>query len=147
MAFDSNQNKIWIFGGFGLNGNFGKSDMWSFDVRSLAFTWESGSSGSGEGPQVYSNYGILGIEDSQNQPPTRYHASLSFDAETGKLYLVAGGTANYAYSDVWAFNTASKLWAWVGGCNLPNQPANWGLRGVPVRIVLSFSCLLCRHYY
>jgi len=44
---------------------------------------------------------------------------------------VAGGLVSGYFSDMWQFNSSTKLWIWVGGPNRPTQSGMYGSIGIP----------------
>jgi hypothetical protein len=128
MAWVDELGKFWFFGGQGLGATaqFGVfNDLWEFNPSDLNWTWASGSAyggtygpGSGDPGQggVYDN---LGVPDPGNTPGSRTGSATFTDAH-GNLWL-SGGTGydsagNFGYlDDLWEYDRAKWLWAWMGG--------------------------------
>lgn len=108
-------NKLWLFGG--SIAGFTKNDLWSYDIATNNWTWESGSKlGNDSG-----NYGIKGVTSSINVPPARWSYTRWQDAENN-FFLFAGGVRTGIFcNDVWQYNTSSGLWTWISGKNTFND--------------------------
>lgn len=109
------KNKLWLFGGNTSRGN--KNDLWSYDIASNNWTWESGTALNNDP----GNYGTKGVAAATNVPPSRLTYTRWQDA-ANNFYLFAGGdflTTNY--NDVWQYNPSSGLWTWISGTNIIND--------------------------
>jgi N-acetylneuraminic acid mutarotase len=145
MAWVDELGKFWFFGGEGLGatatlGWF--NDLWMFNPSDLNWTWAMGSADGGTynpgRPGQGGVYDNLGVPDPGNTPGSRSGSATFTDAH-GNLWL-SGGTGfdsagNYGdLDDLWEFDRAKWLWAWMGGHELvPGVTAgpNYGPYRVP----------------
>lgn len=105
------KNKLWLFGGF--CGSIGyKNDLWSFDVGSNNWAWESGTQLSNDN----GTYGIKNMSNPANVPPSRFSYTRWKDSKNN--FYLFGGLFNSTYNDVWKYNNDSMLWTWISGSNL-----------------------------
>jgi N-acetylneuraminic acid mutarotase len=125
QAWVEGTGKIWMFGGSGIDGsgNSGAlNDMWSYDISSNSWTWVAGSSIISAAEVA----GTLGTAASGNTPSARLGTSGWTDTSGTVLWLFGGsgtdstGTSTSsdgggALSELWAFNTQTHLWAFMGG--------------------------------
>ncbi len=92
MAYDSDLNKIVLFGGQGSNGAPVDGNTWTFDVA--ASTWSS--------------HGIVPF------PSFRSGASMAYDASSRRMILFGGRGATWDMSDIkndtWALDPAALSW-------------------------------------
>lgn len=103
-------NKLWFFGGADYKLKL-RNDLWSFDLSNYKWTWESGT----DKPNDTGNFGIKGIPNITNAPPSRYSYSNWQDADSN-FYLFGGGNAStIGYNDVWKYELKTKLWTWLSG--------------------------------
>ena len=122
------EDRIWIFGGYGIqpNGSIYNEqltwgDMWSFDTKTLEWRVEWGNESS------FLTDGSVAVPDAfdiGNYPSTR-DGPLMVDRQDGTL-LVGGGYVGFLglrLNDYWLFNKTSKLWKLVYG-NLEGDAAN-----------------------
>jgi hypothetical protein len=126
-------DKFWLYGGlskFKQNAPTSLSDMWSFDIKSMRWTWEPGSST----PEVMANYGIQNIAAPTNTPGARKLA-IAWSDKNGILWMFGGegyfnnspyfasaGTCN----DLWKYDTKTKLWTWIKGKQSSGQFGTFG---------------------
>jgi len=120
-------NKLYLFGGVGLAttataGNL--NDLWEYDALTNNFTWIKGRN----------DINKSGIYDAPLRPGART-GGLSWDFNN-KLYLMGGagldengiqGTMN----DLWEYNPATNLWAWLKGSKFISSSGSLGTIGVP----------------
>lgn len=126
--------KLWLFGGEGpSSASYPTSwlnDLWKYDPTADEWTWISGSN-------LLNQIGIYGTKGSpspSNIPGARRHA-ISWADSSGKLWLFGGegydSTGNWDYlNDLWKFDPIALEWTWISGSNLPDQPGNYGTKGV-----------------
>ena len=76
--------------------------------------------------------GIVGLPYPGNTPPGTYEACEWTDNQ-GNFWLFGGLSEYnyYMYADLWKFNPLINEWLWVKGTGIPNQPAVYGVQGVP----------------
>lgn len=131
---DSSGN-LWMFGGYGTDGNgvIGyMNDMWSFSPATNWWTWEGGSKGAGSLAGA-PNWGTQGVASSSNQPNPRSSTATWTDA-SGNFYMFGGegylnGTTAM-HNDLWQYNPATKLWTWINGSQSTNVAGSYGTAGV-----------------
>ncbi len=76
------------------------------------------------------SYGTKGIASGANNPGARY-SSISWTDSKGNLWLFGGesGRNNVRLcNDLWKFDGTN--WTWVSGDSSPNQPGNYGTKGI-----------------
>jgi len=107
-------NKLWLFGGLHPYGTAYKNDLWSYNIGTNNWAWESGTKLIND----TGNYGVKGIEAVTNIPPSRASYTRWQDRENN-FYLFAGGGVAIigGFNDVWKYNHSSKLWTWISGTN------------------------------
>jgi N-acetylneuraminic acid mutarotase len=122
-------NKLYLFGGLGLAatttaGSGALNDLWEYDALTNNFTWIKGRN-------VINK---LGIYDAPLRPGAR-QGGLSWDYNN-KLYLM-GGTGSDEngiqgrMNDLWEYNPATNLWAWLKGSKFISSSGSLGTIGVP----------------
>jgi N-acetylneuraminic acid mutarotase len=130
---DSSGN-LWLFGGYGYDGNFGGpdylNDLWKYTPSTGDWTWMSGSNLVGQ-PGVY---GTKGVPAASNVPGGRYGA-VSWTDASGNLWLFGGGgyEANGSLgnlNDLWKYTPSTGEWTWMSGSNSGNQSGVYGTKGV-----------------
>jgi hypothetical protein len=123
----SDNNNLWIFGGYGYNnvgiGNL--SDMWKYDVLTNQWTWMNGSMTL----NVVPSHGTLGVPSPTNTPGGRY-AYTKWKDQSSNFWFFAGTGTGGNYNDMWKFDKVTLQWTWMSGPNLTNQPAIYGTRCV-----------------
>jgi gliding motility-associated-like protein len=105
--------KLWLFGGQGYGMIPGcKNDLWSYDIGTNNWAWESGSTLSDD----MGSYGVKGVASASNVPPSRFSYTRWQDANNN-FYLFGGGNIfSFGFrNDVWQYNTKTKMWTWIGG--------------------------------
>lgn len=116
---------LWLFGGYGHDGNGGYgllNDLWKYDVASNQWTWM-------KGPNAVNNpgfYGTQGVSNPANLPPSRSETSCSWADNTGNLWLYGGNS----YGDLWKYDISTNEWTWMHGANTIGPPAVYGTQGV-----------------
>jgi N-acetylneuraminic acid mutarotase len=79
-------------------------------------------------------FGTQGVAATTNDPGNRGNPT-SWTDDNGNLWLFGGAsttgyqTTSY-FNDLWRFNTATNLWTWVGGTNVPDALGVYGTQGV-----------------
>ena len=133
---DSNGN-LWLFGGSGYaavgepgtdNGKGSLNDLWKFDTTIQEWTWVSGDTVVNQA----GIYGTQGVAALGNKPSSRYYA-MGWSDVTGALWLFGGATQGNGsghMNDLWKFDRATNLWAWMSGDQIPDQLGVYGHRKV-----------------
>lgn len=114
--------KLWLFGGATVGGDNGfsyKNDLWSFDIASNSWAWESGTNRDNDP----GNFGTMGIPSGTNVPPARASYTKWKDA-SGNFYLFGGNVTDTSYNDVWQYNIHTGLWTWISGTSAINDPGS-----------------------
>lgn len=106
-------NHLWAFGGNEDN------DLWSFDLLTNLWTWESGDPFSGG----TGNYGTKGVASPTNLPPSRWSYTKWKDSK-GILYIFAGANSFNLYNDLWGYDLNSKMWTWLNGTSVSDDLGN-----------------------
>ncbi len=75
-------------------------------------------------PNQPGNYGVQGVTNSTNVPPSLYEPSEWTDLNGNFWLLESGG------NDLWKYDPLINQWTWVKGMNAPNS-GNYGVQGVP----------------
>jgi len=125
VSWIDRNNNLWLFGGYGDNGN--RNDLWEFNPSNKEWTWVSGSSTA----EAVGVYGTLGVAAASNVPAARGHA-ISWIDSSGNLWLFGGfddeySTGIYGYlNDLWEFSTTTNEWTWVSGKSTANATGVYG---------------------
>jgi hypothetical protein len=123
-----NSGNLWFFGGEDFYvSDF--NDMWRFNPSTNNWAWMQGSSTPGAPP----SYSTTCNTDVLNNPGTRYENRMVWTDIAGNFWTFGGnaGSAVTNYTnDLWMYCTATNLWTWISGDNIPNPPGNWGTLGV-----------------
>ena len=117
---------LWLWGGYSYptaSGAGQLSDLWKYSIATNEWTWMSGDMLTG-GFQ-FGRYGVRGIPDPANYPPSKAGATGGIDA-AGNLWMF-GGTS---YSDLWKYTPSSGQWTWMSGDTVPFVKAVYGTKGV-----------------
>lgn len=119
---------LWMFGGAGILGtNVGDfSDLWKYEIATNQWTWVKGP-GTLNHPGIY---GIKGVPDTLNNPPSRSETSASWTDNNGDLWMFGGKSGNAKVNDLWRYNISTNTWTWMKGSNLPYQFGHYGIKGV-----------------
>jgi ELWxxDGT repeat protein len=125
-------NKLYLFGGegYGSSGSLGfLNDLWEYDPATNNWTWIAGDNLI----NTLGVYGTIGIPDAANKPGARVQAGT--EVINNKLYLFGnlgygntGGTK--LMNDLWTYDFATGLWAWVKGSNTGTSTASTGSLGI-----------------
>ncbi|HRG00220.1 MAG TPA: kelch repeat-containing protein [Bacteroidia bacterium] len=133
--YDGTSNKAYITGGLGRtwNSTAGRlNDVWSFNMTTNSWSYESGNSGNVDDGGIY---GAIGVEQAGVFPRSRDRAK-GVVLKSGRFAYFGGygwnGSSMDQFGDYWEFNPYSKNWAWMRG-NVPtttNQNGVYGTLGV-----------------
>jgi N-acetylneuraminic acid mutarotase len=131
---DSSGN-LWLFGGSAYDANGVKgylNDLWEFNPSTYEWAWMGGS-------KTYTSlgmYGTLGTPAAGNTPSGRI-LTAGWSDNNGNYWLFGGQTYsdangnNSCLNDLWAFNSSTNEWAWMGGSQTADQPGVYGALGTP----------------
>ena len=122
---------LWLFGGQEHGTiNDDLNDLWEYSPTKKTWTWVSGSDTTG----ATGVYGLLGTPSLTNVPGAR-NSAVSWTDSSGNLWLFGGAcsasTGNGNLNDLWEFNTATKMWTWMGGSNTNGANGVYGPLGIP----------------
>ncbi len=98
-------------------------------AQSGTWTWMNGSNSYGSP----GTWGTQGVPDTLNSPPAVYSAFL-FTDKTGNFWLFGGAQYNLGnkfYGAFWKYNPDANTWTWMNGTSLTDQPAVYGVIGIP----------------
>jgi len=96
------------------------------------WTWMNGSD------SLYSlgHYGIQGVADSLNSPPSLYEPC-EFQDQQGNFWLFGGFHGNMIpdplvgdLNDLWKYNPITNKWTWIKGSGIPNNMGSYGIIGI-----------------
>lgn len=124
-----NNNYLWLFGGYGLgaNGNLSSQgyldDLWKYDVINNKWIFVKGNTFTNTG-------GTYNHPNPNNNKPAGREASMCWKGANGNLWLMGGrsgadgsnGFSNDHHNDLWRFDTTTKIWTWIKGDTVVNQP-------------------------
>lgn len=123
-------DKLYIFGGRrGQDSSY--NDIWSFDMNTLLWTWENGSS-------IANDNGLNPSNNCENSnsiyPSARLENQTVQTNSCSKTFWTFGGASssfNFAYSDLWLYKADSNKWVRVSGPFTANSAGSYGTLGVP----------------
>ncbi|MEO5569734.1 MAG: kelch repeat-containing protein [Bacteroidia bacterium] len=107
-GWTDNAGDFWLFGGATISSVL--NDLWRYHIATNEWTWMKGDSTTG----AAGVYGTLGVENPANTPSART-ANAHWKDPSGNLWLFGGANVSGAYNDMWRYNTATNMWAWIGG--------------------------------
>jgi hypothetical protein len=150
---DANGN-FWLFGGLGHDaaGNAGYlNDLWEYNVTTLRWTWQGGSSLLTQFGNSDFNYGSIGsygtqnVSASTNLPSGRSYATCAVDV-TGNLWLFGGtgyasSSSQGTFDDLWTYNISSKMWTWVSGSQHSASQLRMERKGCHMILPFTFQAL------
>ncbi|MBK7969934.1 MAG: hypothetical protein IPK08_13865 [Bacteroidetes bacterium] len=110
---------LWLFGGIWY-GVSRLNDLWKYNIATNQWTWMKGDSTINANGQ----YGMLGIENSANNPPSRWIYSHWKDNDGN--FWIFGGNGGGWLSDLWKYNVSSNNWTWINGDSTINTINNYG---------------------
>lgn len=78
------------------------------------------------------NYGTLGVRDTANEIPGRYHCTYWTDT-SGNFWVFGGQIFNVGeLNDLWRYEPDSNIWTWMKGPQIvTNSAGSYGTLGVP----------------
>ena len=87
MAYDSQSDRVILFSGYGLNGNY-FDDTWAYDFNANKWT----------------------NKDPLPKPPMRYCHATAYDAQSDRVILFGGDLAGGLFNDTWAYDFNTNAW-------------------------------------
>lgn len=125
-SWKDNQGNLWLFGGYGLDtvsgGGQRFNDLWKYDIAINQWTFMKGDMG----PGAIGLYGIKGIEDPLNRPPSTEEMGIAWTGNDGNLWLLTDRGC------LWRYNILSNNWTWMKGDATSTIPvAVYGTKGIP----------------
>ncbi|CAN5240965.1 hypothetical protein BH09BAC5_BH09BAC5_06500 [soil metagenome] len=107
---------LWLYGGEGYDMYGGQSalaDLWKYNIATNEWTWMNGPLTSFEP----GNYGVQGIPDVNNLPPSRDECIANWIDDNGDLWLYGGfpSSAQYSMNDMWKYSPSTNMWTWMSG--------------------------------
>jgi hypothetical protein len=126
-SWTDNAGNFWLFGG---TGNSYYNDLWKYDINSNSWTWIHGDN-TGNSKGIYGNKGIAA---SANNPGARCNAAQWKD-KSGNFWLFGGNGYDVAgrggyLNDLWKYDVASNMWAWISGDSVIKSKTVYGVQGV-----------------
>jgi gliding motility-associated-like protein len=128
---------LWLYGGLGYatsNFNYGwLDDLWRYNIATNEWTWMSGTNieCTTTDPGVF---GTIGVSSASNRPPARAETSCSWTVNNNLWMfggqVMSGGGWGSASNDLWKYDINTNEWTWMSGSSTPNQPPNWGVKGL-----------------
>lgn len=115
--YNSNNNSLYIYGGYGLDpkalGDGGLSDLWQFDIIAKRWILLKGKSGHFE----KSITGVTGVASDDVTPGFR-HEAISWTDDLGDFWLFGGQrtTQNnimYLNNDIWKYSPSNNKWMYI----------------------------------
>ncbi len=130
INWTDNNGNLWMFGGgdMGLSTSY-LNDLWQYNVNTNMWTWVTGANKHNES----GIYGVKGQFDAINIPGARYGA-VSWVAQSGNLWLFGGYGIDVngkvgSLNDLWLYDIATNMWAWISGSNVINDVGSYGTKG------------------
>ena len=77
----------------------------------------------------FGNFGIQGVPDSANNPPSLYEACEWTD-HNGNFWLYGGTNLHATYSDLWKYDPATNEWTWMKGPGTGYYGSHYGVQGI-----------------
>jgi len=129
VSWTDNSGNLWLFGGFGFDGAGGNgtlNDLWRFNPATGRWTWMGGSNAI----NAASVYGTQGTPNAGNHPGARSSGVAWTDA-SGVAWLFGGIGQMGELNDLWRYDPATGIWAWMSGSNTGGAASVYGTQGVP----------------
>lgn len=135
LTWTDTSGNLWLFGGLGYSATGGKgylNDLWKYDPNPASptynqWTWMQGSNAIND----TGSYGIQGVANASNLPPSRHETSCSWTDNAGDLWLYGGVSGKGLLNDLWKYSVATNEWTWIHGASMVDLPAVYGIQGVP----------------
>lgn len=134
MSWTDNTGNLWLFGGHGYTAHtyyYDMNDLWKYNTSTNQWTWVKGDS---TGDVYGVGGGTPGVPNINFKPGTRSEG-MTWKDNSGNLWLYGGeGSAQFSsgiLGDLWKYNIATNMWAWMGNGEWGNEAANYGVKGVP----------------
>ncbi|WP_298156296.1 kelch repeat-containing protein [Flavobacterium sp.] len=129
--WNDHDGNLWLFGGGVIGYYYGNDSGIETEGHIWKFTSETK-----QWSLVYANfndsnvYPAQGIENETNSPSHRTKSATWTDL-AGNLWLYGGNDGLQFKSDLWKFNTQTKMWSWVSGFSGITEAPIHGIQGVP----------------
>jgi hypothetical protein len=139
VSWKDSSGNLWLFGGYGLNGNITGgagilNDLWEFSTTTGLWTFVGGST-----ITTFNASGVYGNKGSCPSgttcfPGSRYDATGFVDG-SGNFWMFGGQGidskgAEGDLNDLWLFSSSSGTWTWISGSNTinasPKYPSGFG---------------------
>src|SRR4051812_26032450 len=76
------------------------------------------------------NMGVKGTASPTNEPPALFEP-IEWKDKNGNFWFYGGEDSVYnSHNDLWKYDPVTEQWTWMNGTNTPNDPGNYGTRGV-----------------
>jgi hypothetical protein len=123
---------FWMFGGISRP-SYVYCALWKYNPMTNEWTWMKGPNDS---ICNAGSFGIQGVPDPTNYPPTSLFVAASWVDTVGDLWMFEGGGCLPSWggadrNTLWRYQIATNEWTWMKGPDTINDPGVWGIRGVP----------------
>jgi hypothetical protein len=126
------QGGLWLMGGiYNISTTyFHLNDVWRLDLGTNIWTWKPGT-------DIFNDPGLYQTMcqfDSLSIPYSRYENRSGVQDNCGRHWFYGGinsQDSDFIMNDLWVFDPSNLDFALLWGSNLPYQPYNFGILGVP----------------
>jgi hypothetical protein len=81
-------------------------------------------------PNSTGNYGVMGVPNATNLPPSVYEACEWTDLN-GNFWMFGGVAGAGVLATLWKYDPVTNIWTWMKGPNTAGAPGVFGVQGVP----------------
>lgn len=99
MVYDSESDRIILFGGHPGGSADSLFDTWAYDYNTN--TWEN-------------------LTDAANHPPARSSHIMAYDSQSDRIVLFGGGILSKTYDDTWLYNYNTNTWQKMSPATSPS---------------------------